>query len=395
MGIFTNTSHSSINGKSYDNIPVLEGYTGADGCAIAMLESEENDINLFNAILTEDFHEITSLNEADEEDNKDGGKSKDKDTSTGRKILNKIKEMIQKIMAKIKSIFAGFIVKIGGIFKSGKERFDKYKDKIEKADFSKFKLSSYRDLKVSSESLFDDFFKLMQYDEKSLKNTYALTQNSHNFKKNSAVFTGSSDITFANLSASTPDDDIKKGLVNTRLQSDFKDSEYKDIYEVIMKKFYAEKEEEKSNFTSADFTSGYIRTCMIAGQKDIADKIKELSISLNKMMEDMKKIINDAEAYKENKFDGSMIAGYNKVFTAEFELINTFTAACHKFVIFTVTQANKAFNAAAAYAVATVKKDKSEKTKSTEESYMADPMIYNAIGESVAYDITSDMGIIS
>lgn len=112
------------------SIPMAEGYDCSYGVELALIESAQNDMAVFKAMLNADAYEcnirkqhegavmesqLTALNEA---------------TIGG--IWGKIKELFSKLVAKVKAIFHSLIAKLDGLFKKDKELAKKYETEIRK-----------------------------------------------------------------------------------------------------------------------------------------------------------------------------------------------------------------------------------------------------------------------
>ena len=143
MGIFTSNTLSSVGGVDYTELPALEGYDATTGCAMAMLEVQQNDMALFNATIMEDFKEVAAVNEGYEVLNE-----------SAADVLNKIKEIFKKLLQKIKGIFKAFLAKLVGTFGTNAGMYDKYKKQIASyTNWKDFKVKDFRAVKGGGDGI--------------------------------------------------------------------------------------------------------------------------------------------------------------------------------------------------------------------------------------------------
>ena len=143
MGIYS----SNVLRESYSvtdfasRIEPDEKYNAVTGCAMAFLESQQNDLALFNATIANDFQEVAALQEGYEVINE-----------SVASVFEKIKEILKKLIAKIKGIFQSFLAKLRGTFSSSKDLYDKYEKQINKYyNWKDFKVKKFRKKKVNGE----------------------------------------------------------------------------------------------------------------------------------------------------------------------------------------------------------------------------------------------------
>lgn len=108
------------------SIPMAEGYDGAEGIALALVESARNDYAMFRAMLDADARELSLR--------KNGYVSESEimalTEATGGSIFKKIADLFKKLVAKIKSIFSNFIARFRGLYMKDKDLVKKYGSQI-------------------------------------------------------------------------------------------------------------------------------------------------------------------------------------------------------------------------------------------------------------------------
>lgn len=394
MGIFTSNTISSIGGTDYSTLPALEGYDSVTGCAVAMLEVQQNDMALFNAAIMEDFKEVSAVNEGVEILNE-----------SAMDILKKIKEVFMKLLQKIKGIFQAFLAKLSKTFGSQNAIYERYKNKISQCNTWKdFKVKKYREVKNNGSGI------------ASISNiNYITTGMSYTISAKSAF---GMDLTEDSLDTDT----INKNILERRLKDLDVDDDLKNMNAALMDSIF-EDEDTKENWSVADIISGNIGSVLAKGT---GNKIKEAIEKSNKNLNDaISKIITeldkesvkirtavgnqnlpekekDAEysnriigttgdKYKVTNNDiGIKISGeqlktlsktignLQKVATQEQQIITAFTSAKLSAIKFLISQARRVWSSAAAYA--SVKHEGYE--------------YYTAVGEASEYDFMSDMDAI-
>ena len=161
--IFNNNT-TSLNGIE---IPMAEGYDCSTGIATALIESVQNDYNMFKAMLEVEAREIQINNNTDENGCINESEIISLQEASIKGIWNKIVELFRKLVAKIKSIFKSFFDKITVLFAKDQTLVKKFEGQVkEKADFvnknMKFK---YRPLQKNSQGktskdIAEDIFKV-------------------------------------------------------------------------------------------------------------------------------------------------------------------------------------------------------------------------------------------
>lgn len=108
------------------SIPMAEGYNGAEGIALALVESARNDYAMFRAMLDADARELSLR--------KNGYVSESEimalTEATGGSIFKKIADLFKKLVAKIKGIFSNFIARFRGLYMKDKDLVKKYGNQI-------------------------------------------------------------------------------------------------------------------------------------------------------------------------------------------------------------------------------------------------------------------------
>lgn len=425
MGIFTSNTLSSVSGVDYTELPALEGYDATTGCAMAMLEVQQNDMALFNATIMEDFKEVAAVNEGYEVLNE-----------SASDVLNKIKEIFKKLLQKIKSIFSAFLAKLMGTFGPNEKLYTKYQKQISSyTNWDDFKVKGYRAVNNNGSGI--EAISAVKYN-KGKKIGYNLPSS-----------TTKSDVTwFDNITMSDKDnipeiDEINQALINHRLPDlkDDLDDDFGNMTKVFMDHIFADPEV-KDEWRVSEILHGCVGDIL---NKDAGGKFKKLvEDSNNNMTKMISDIINeldkehvkvtdvlshnrlqkDSSTYKaytrskisattSSSLDGSrkdkytvsnvrrddsvdknnykeindlekletVISNMQRVATQEQKLITSFTSARLATTKFLITQARKVWSSAAAYS------SREHKNEGYE--------FYTAVGESSAYEFTSYMEAIS
>lgn len=438
MGIFTSNTLSSVSGVDYTELPALEGYDATTGCAMAMLEVQQNDMALFNATIMEDFKEVAAVNEGYEVLNE-----------SASDVLNKIKEIFKKLLQKIKGIFKAFLAKLMGTFGTNAGMYQKYSKQISSYNnWKDFKVKDFRAIKGGGDGI-------------SKIDTIGEWKNSDKVDYSKFIVTASSniqDIIDAAKSAvkSAPkygevknslygiditkkadefadSDDIRIAIMKERLCDELSsnvDGDLKNMTEEFMDAVFEEKET-KDEWTAADILRGCVGSVL---EKNAGGKFKEsvqkgndkLSSAISKIINELDKLsvkINTAAGksnlakdgeelgkftttisgykstnskhkvnnisgieksegeeitvQKNDTFFSTCIANLQKIATQEQQVITSFTAARLTATKFLIQQARKVWSSAAAYS------SREHKNEGYE--------FYTAVGESAAYDFTSYM----
>lgn len=424
MGIFTSNTLSSVSGVDYTELPALEGYDATTGCAMAMLEIQQNDMALFNATIMEDFKEVAAVNEGYEVLNE-----------SVSDVLNKIKEIFKKLLQKIKSIFKAFFAKLVGTFGTNAGMYDKYKKQISSyTNWKDFKVKDFRAVKGGG----DGISKINSVGKWSRDTEYKI---SHKADKLYGI-----DLTLK--ADQFPDsDEIKEKIIADRLSDDLKDvdGDLKNMTEEYMDAVFDDKET-KDEWSVSEILRGCVGSVL---EKNAGGKFKEsvqeandsLTKAISKIIQELDKsavdvnkaigntelgkgdttidkktlsytkvktsngkmnknkididIDNDKydmskqkdDKYKYRSYDSNdkagdwefstKIANLQKIATQEQQVITSFTSARLAVTKFLITQARKVWSSAAAYS------SREHKNEGYE--------FYTAVGESAAYDFTSYM----
>ena len=426
MGIFTSNTLSSVSGVDYTELPALEGYDATTGCAMAMLEVQQNDMALFNATIMEDFKEVAAVNEGYEVLNE-----------SASDVLNKIKEIFKKLLQKIKGIFKAFLAKLMGTFGTNAGMYDKYKKQISSySNWKDFKVKDFRDVKGGG----DGISKINSVGSWNTKETYQLSRN------RDFMYT----IDLTQKADQFPDsDEIKEKIIENRLSKDLHnvDGDLKNMTEEYMDAVFEDKET-KDEWTVSEILRGCIGSVLEknAGGKfktSIEEANNSLTKAISKIIEELDKSsgevnkaisnvnlgkgdttvdkktlkydtistngdkMNKTKVNKNTKNDeydmatksrkkgfdykytiqnpdnttewefSIKIANLQKIATQEQQVIASFTAARLAVTKFLIQQARKVWSSAAAYS------SREHKNEGYE--------FYTAVGESAAYDFTTYM----
>lgn len=416
MGIFTNNTLSTVGGVDYTQLPALEGYDATTGFAVAMLETQQNDMALFNAIVMEDYKELKAVQEGYEVINE-----------SAADVLNKIKEFFVKLLQKIKGIFKAFLGKLSQVFGSNRGVYDKYKKQIASyTNWKDFKVKNFRKVKGDKNGL-DAIEAAAKYDIDAISYTIIATGGGNAFIGSGGKITYNDIIKDEALDT----EDIYEDLIKTRLGSDGLkselDTDIKNMNKAFMDTVF-EDEEDEDEWKAGDFIGNNIGVVLYD-----ADKIKK---SVNKLATNLEstisKIINKigkeqdkitkahpnavlgkgspnsyaatnikATATEKNKADigvttaqgaahtseadfkklSKAISNIQKIANQEQTLIQALNAASLSAMKFLISQARKVWASAAAYS------SREHKNEGYE--------FYTAIGEASAYDFMSDMEAIN
>lgn len=150
-----NTNTTSMLGTV--DIPMDEAYANSYGAALALVESTNNDYNMFRALLNIDAHEI-SISESASGYVLESELTALHEAAIGG-IFNKIKELIKKFIAKVKAIFANFYARIKALFAKDKELLKKYSTAVRrKSGINNMKVK-WRDSNIDIYGNMDNFIK--------------------------------------------------------------------------------------------------------------------------------------------------------------------------------------------------------------------------------------------
>lgn len=120
MGIYSNTRLNSVGTVDVD-VPANENYNHVTGCAMALVETYQNDMAIFEGVIYGDMAEVAAMNEGTEVIN-EGVKE----------VWGKLVEFFKKLLEKIKGIFKSFMARISGVFRDSEKLYEKYNKVIAK-----------------------------------------------------------------------------------------------------------------------------------------------------------------------------------------------------------------------------------------------------------------------
>lgn len=119
----------------YEDLAVSEGYNGQIGAATLTLESIQNDMALFEALICSDFQEISLIKESASDEQIIALMEA---STTG--FIGKLKEVLKKVWEKIKGLIKSFVTNLMNvIIRDNKKFVEKYKSEVIKKDLSKMK----------------------------------------------------------------------------------------------------------------------------------------------------------------------------------------------------------------------------------------------------------------
>ena len=407
MGIFTNNTHYGVGGVDYgEQLPALEGYDAVGGCAMAMLEVQQNDLELFKGIIAEDCKEAIAVNEGYEVVNE-----------SAKDILNKLKEIFMKLLQKIKGIFKAFIAKLTSTIGPGKQVYNKYVKQISQYhNWDGFTVKNFRKpLEGDGRELIKKVSKYNNFEYKVMGSTDAgLGFDSEKMAGDDSLDT----------------DEINAALIKKRLSEDLSgvDDDFKNMNEEFMNAVFDDAED-KDEWTASEIITTYAGSVLKEGDK-FKTLIEEIGSNLSKTIS---KVINllDKEAKKVYDYSGDMnipdkkdnasyqptsisanigqdgkrkgtittknvstayskidnnvgvkrlnntVGKLQKIATQEQTLITSLNSATINATKFLLSQARRVWSSAAAYS------SREHKNEGYE--------FYSAIGEATAYDFMTDM----
>lgn len=145
MAIFTNSNR--ITGDYELDTP--SGYEGSVGASQMFIESVQNDLTLFEALITNDFREVSLLNESASQDQVEALLE-----ASAPAFIERIKEFLKKAWEKIKALVEAFIVNLMNVvIRDNKKFVEKYKSEVLKKDLSKMKFK-WSECKASKDDVF-------------------------------------------------------------------------------------------------------------------------------------------------------------------------------------------------------------------------------------------------
>ena len=110
------------------NIPMAEGYDCSTGVAQALIESAQNDMAMFRAMLEVDQREIMINKQTDGFVNESELLSLQE--AAGKGIWQKIKDLIATLLSKLKSIWSNFVAKLRGLYAKDATLVKKYRTQV-------------------------------------------------------------------------------------------------------------------------------------------------------------------------------------------------------------------------------------------------------------------------
>lgn len=145
MSIFTNSNR--ITGD-YE-LDATPGYEGSVGASQMFIESVQNDLALFEALITNDFREVSLLNESGAEEQVQALL----EASAGG-FVEKIKAFLKNAWEKIKGLVEAFISNLMNVvIRDNKKFVEKYRLDVIKKDLSKMKFK-WSTLKANKDGVF-------------------------------------------------------------------------------------------------------------------------------------------------------------------------------------------------------------------------------------------------
>lgn len=134
MGVF---SRNSLDNLADVQVEAAVGYEDVTGVQVAMIESYQNQMAIFEGAIQNDMHEtILSLDESVDESQVQAFSE-----SALGDLVGKIKAFFVKLWEKIKGIFRSFMAKFDSVFmKSNKEFVNKYRKEVFGKDLTNMKV---------------------------------------------------------------------------------------------------------------------------------------------------------------------------------------------------------------------------------------------------------------
>jgi hypothetical protein len=132
MGVFSGNRTSLSN---YD-VVAAEGYMGQTGCLQALIEAQQNDMAVFEAVIKGDFEETYALQE--------GTVLEAEMVSLQEGVISglfeKVKELLKKLLEKLKGIFDSFMKRFDSVVMTDNKAFvKKYELEVRKKDLKDMK----------------------------------------------------------------------------------------------------------------------------------------------------------------------------------------------------------------------------------------------------------------
>ena len=258
---------------------------------MAFLESQQNDLALFNATILTDFQEVSALQEGYEVINE-----------SVSDVIERIKQIFVKLLAKIKGIFQAFLAKLRGTFSSNKNLYDDYVKQINKYyNWKDFKVKNFRKLKGGGTDAAGKIDSVGAYNVDRMSYSVSLAGVSQaNKAKNIDANTTLSKIVKDSLDDKDIDsEDINKVLIQDRLGSnDLKkelDDDLNNMNEAFMDCVFEDADTE-DEWKTSDIINGIVGSVLKEGTK-IQDNVekcnKNLNNNINKIINQLNKIAGD------------------------------------------------------------------------------------------------------
>ena len=283
MGIYSTNRYGSM---ADFEVVAAEGYNGEIGAAIALIEGYENDLALFNGVISTDFQEAAMINE---------GASYEEVYALQEGALSgawaKLKEFFKKLIEKVKAIFHSFIAKFNSVFmKDSKEFYKKYLQDINRK-------SSWEGFKCKVRPVKDTANIIVE-----LKNDLTFTvsaESKDEIKKK--IDNWDADDEFARIAGNSIDG-LGTGVTSGEFEKEYMNLVFED-------------EEPKDDWSSADITGGYIGNilkdnkkldALEKANKKLEDNIKKIISKIDKASNEISKIDRTAPGEginRVNKFD--------------------------------------------------------------------------------------------
>ena len=159
MGVFSNNRTS----LGYYDIPVAEGYSNSYAADVMLVEAVQTDMALFEAMIGNDFAEVTAVQE--------GAGLEAIMEGALENAFNKVKELLKKIIAKLKALFAGFLANFRNVvIRDNKEFAQKMKHVVDNARAG----SHYSKMKYKWSDLKGDLSPIEVNADTSLKDAHGI-----------------------------------------------------------------------------------------------------------------------------------------------------------------------------------------------------------------------------
>lgn len=328
MGVYSIDRHNMT-----DVIPANESYDHVTGPARILLESEQNDIAVFTAIICNDMSNITKMNEGALLESE----LENLNEAAGASFFETIGKAIDAVISKIKGMIKSFIEKVSVMLSVNSTKFvKKYADVLEKKDLTKFtykvrkSTTGDRSIVVDTKALMEQYSKdvfdeIWGRDAETVKSKLADYENS---------------------------DSLRCELLNTTY-SGLNVSSPKDYHEAIMNAMF-KPEEEYTGLSANDVRSivamlsvetPFLKVIETSKNQDIAD-LSAMSKEFHKRARDKKEdkdiqVVANAQ-YKITQIGNTaLVAAYSEWMSAIKFDIQQYFAVLKKAVIYTPAAKNE------------------------------------------------------